>query len=147
LEWDSVIRVVLSMPPHRDLALTKLSVPRPQASGFRRRWLAEPRGQRADWERVMPDGRSIHVREYRDFYLVHWDVASPSRSAVKHLVYDAPHWLVIAAAAGLTALGALMGPGAKVSALGSLMAFGRVLLSYRRPQAVEALVTPLMTTG
>jgi len=74
LRWDDVIRVVLSMPPHRDLAISKGLVPHPSEAGFKRRLLAEPRGQRGDWELVV-DGRAVHVREYDSHYLVHWDRA------------------------------------------------------------------------
>ncbi|ADL18478.1 hypothetical protein ASAC_0070 [Acidilobus saccharovorans 345-15] len=145
MNWDDVVKVVLSMPPHRDLALLKSQLPSPRLSGFRRRWLSEPRGQRADWEKVMPDGRSVHVREYRDHYLVHWDIASPSRSALRHLVYDAPHWLIVAVAAAVTAISVLLGPGAKVGAAGGLMATGNMLLGYRR--SLIAPAEPLRLQG
>lgn len=145
MNWDDIVKVVLSMPPHRDLALLKSQLPSPRLSGFRRRWLSEPRGQRADWEKVMPDGRSVHVREYRDYYLVHWDIASPSRSALRHLLYDAPHWLLIAMTAAVTVIAVLLGPGAKVGAAGGLMATGNMLLGYRR--SLIAPAEPLRAQG
>lgn len=136
-----MIRVVKGLPPHRDVAVYKRLLPRPPEVGFRRRWLAEPRGQRADWEKVLSDGSSVHVREYRDFYLVHWDVASPSRSALKHLVYDAPHWLIIAASAALLAVSIVLGPGAKVGAAGGLLAAGGAIRGLRgRGEEPQALV-------
>lgn len=122
MRWDDVIRVITSLPPHRDLAVPKGLVPHPAASGFRRRRLAEPRGQRSDWEVVLGDGRSVHVREYGDYYLVHWDWASPSRSALKHLLYDAPHWLAPLFGFAVVAVGAAAGVADKVAAAGGLLA-------------------------
>jgi hypothetical protein len=128
LRWDDVIRVVLSMPPHRDLAISKWLVPHPSEAGFKRRLLAEPRGQRGDWELVV-DGRAVHVREYDSHYLVHWDRASPSRSPLRHLLYDAPHWLIPIVAGVAVGISAALGVGPRVGAAGALAAVTQLVTS------------------
>ena len=110
MRWDDVIRVALSTPPHRDLAISKGLVPHPSEAGFKRRLLAEPRGPEGDWELVV-DGRAVHVREYDRHYLVHWDRASPSRSPLRHLLYDASHWLIPIVAGVAVGISAALGVG------------------------------------
>jgi len=114
LRWDDVIRVALSMPPHRDLAISKGLVPHPSEAGFKRRLLAEPRGQRGDWELVV-NGRAVHVREYDRHYLVHWDRASPSRIPI-----------VAGVAVGISTA---LGVGPRVGAAGALAAVAQMVTS------------------
>ncbi len=99
---------VLKRPPHRDIRLDKNSILHPQECGFLRR-RGFPHGQMADWEIVLPDGRSIHVREYRDRYEVHWDKVSPRVSILNHLRKDSPRcWIMLSA--GVAALvGSIVG--------------------------------------
>ncbi len=132
MKWSDVVAVVTAMPPHRDLALIKASLPHPSKCGFvRRRIFSEPRGQKADWELVLPDGRSVHVREYKDYYLVHWDRFSPSVSKLKHLVYDAPHWLVPIVSTIAIVAALLLGLTAKAGAAGGLLAMAPLLSVLR----------------
>ncbi|MGC9072344.1 MAG: hypothetical protein ACP5HK_06625 [Acidilobus sp.] len=133
MRWEDVIRVIASMPPHRDLAVLKGLVPHPSSCGFRRRLLAEPRGQRGDWELVVKDGRSVHVREYGQYYLVHWDRYSPSRSPLGHLTHDAPHWLAPILAGAAFAIALLLGLPARVGAAGALTVTSQLLSSLRWP--------------
>jgi len=107
-KWRLIISRVLELPPHKNIRLDKKSVAHPRECSFRRRW-GLPRGQLADWELVLEDGRGIHVREYRDRLEVHWDKVSPAVSRLKHLLRDSPAcWLLISTSiAG--ALGAVLG--------------------------------------
>lgn len=90
-EWVSIIRKVLALKPHEDILVPKASVKHPLTIGFRRS-IGEPKGQSADYRLRLSDGKSIHVREYRDCYKVHWDMVDPSVDPIRHLKYDAPHW-------------------------------------------------------
>ncbi len=89
--WVSIIRKVLTLKPHEDMLIPKASVKHPLAIGFKRS-IGEPKGQSADYRLRLIDGRSIHVREYKDCYKVHWDIVDPSVNPIRHLKYDAPHW-------------------------------------------------------
>jgi len=90
-EWTNVIKRVLSLKPHKDLYIEKRRVTHPLYAGFRHS-IGEPKGQIADYRLRLINGRSIHVREYKDHYRVHWDIVDPSVNPLLHLKYDAPHW-------------------------------------------------------
>jgi hypothetical protein len=57
--------------------------------------MGEPQGQLADYKWALPDGKSIHVREYLDEYRIHWDMFDVDIDLINHLRYDAPHWWII----------------------------------------------------
>jgi hypothetical protein len=82
------------MPAHTDIIIPKSLIPNPEAEGFRRT-LGEPRGQKADYELTLEDGKRIHLLDYGDHYKAHWDWFSPLVDLIKHLLYDSPHWLVV----------------------------------------------------
>lgn len=109
-DWASVARLILSTPPGQDARIELRQVPHPSSAGFREAsgW---PMGQNADWRLMYSDGRGLHVKEYDDHYLVHWDQCDPAFSAVGHLAKDTPRQFVV----GSMAVGA--GGGAAVAAL------------------------------
>jgi len=90
-EWASIIRGTLKLRPHEDIVIPRSKVKHPLHVGFKRS-IGEPKGQIADYRLRLIDGRSIHVREYKDCYKVHWDIVDPSVNPIEHLRYDAPHW-------------------------------------------------------
>jgi hypothetical protein len=87
VEWSPIIREVLSLPPHVDIVVPKIPLPKEA-----RRTLGEFRGQVADWEIKLEDGRRIHIVEFEDCYKVHWDLVSPHENPIGHLRKDAKHW-------------------------------------------------------
>jgi len=103
--WRDAVRNVLNLPKHKDLKVMKWFLTHPVKAGFKEA-IGEPLGQKTDYRLTLPDGRSIHVREYDYYYLMHWDERDPTVDPVGHLVKDAPHWLVIL---GLIVLGILGG--------------------------------------
>jgi hypothetical protein len=93
-EWEALIQKVLSLPAHKNLKISKDEFLHPLLAGFRKTW-GEFRGELANYRKRLLDGKSIHVREFRRVYKVHWDHVDPSVSLLKHLLKDAPHWLVV----------------------------------------------------
>jgi hypothetical protein len=106
--WEVIIKEILRRPPHKDVIFPKELLPHPKLCGFLRR-IGFPQGQIADWEVVLSDGRSVHVKEFRSKYKVHWDFVSPRVSIIDHLRKDSPKcWIVLSA--GMAALiGSLLG--------------------------------------
>jgi len=100
--WKVVIPSVLANPPHQDLKVDKSIVVHPLKEGFVRR-VGELQGQLADYGKRLSDGKGIHIREYSDYFLIHWDKVDPS-DPVGHLIQDAPHWIIISAIVLGTAL-------------------------------------------
>ena len=83
----------------------KWLVPHPSMIGFEEHF-GDLAGQKTDYRLALPDDRSIHVREYDHYYLIHWDSKDPKIDPIGHLIEDAPHWLAVL---GLTILGILGG--------------------------------------
>lgn len=108
--WDGVTYRVLKFPVHKDIIVSKSTVANPIEEGFTRS-VGDFKGQIADFRRPMPDGRSIHVREFAEHFLVHWDWRDPSLDPIGHLVQDAPHILVLFSLVALAVLGLVLGFG------------------------------------
>jgi len=101
MDMKYMLLQIRSMPAHTDIIIPKSLIPDPEAEGFIRT-LGEPRGQKADYELTLEDGKRIHLLDYGDHYKAHWDWFSPLVDPVKHLLYDSPQWLaVIIAAVGI----------------------------------------------
>jgi len=96
--WRIIIPKVLANPAHEDLKVDKSIVVHPLKEGFVSR-IGEIQGQKADYGKRLSDGKGIHVREYTDCFLVHWDVVDPSADPIGHILNDAPHWIFIGALA------------------------------------------------
>lgn len=101
--WETVVPVVLSKPAHHDVLVSKSDILHPIFAGFDNS-LGNPQGEISNYRRALADGRGIHVREFPDYYAVHWDKFDPNVDWFNHLRYDAPEWgvLVSAAIGGLT---------------------------------------------
>jgi len=86
---DDIIRIVLNLPPHEELVVSKSKWRLPPDA---KKTLGELRGQIADWEITLDDERRIHIVEFEDHYMIHWDFVSPHVNPLKHLRLDAKHW-------------------------------------------------------
>ena len=110
--WVNTIDYVLSFPPHYDLSFSKFELPHPAQSGFVLR-IGEQKGQIADYGTTVGDGHGIHILEFQDHYLVHWDEVDPSISPIDHIVKDAPQYIpllvVLGLGIGLVGLSVAMG--------------------------------------
>ena len=87
-----IIKKVLSLPKHKDLKVAKQTISHPLTLGFRKS-IGDPTGQKADYRLILFDNRSIHIKEYDEYYLIHWDERDPDIDIIGHLIEDAPHWL------------------------------------------------------
>ncbi|MCK6526500.1 hypothetical protein L6R50_02740 [Myxococcota bacterium] len=100
--WHAICHQALAALAHVPHRVPRGSVPEPGEAGFVRHrglWY----GQEADWRFTLPDGRGLHIRQYRDRFDVHWDRACPLKAPVRHLVQDTP-WLVASTAIALLAI-------------------------------------------
>ena len=87
--WWNIEREVLQLPVHTDLKISKWSVSHPRDSGF-----YPSTGERictAHWRKRLYDNKGLHVCEFADHYLIHWDWIDPSANWIGHLILDAPH--------------------------------------------------------
>lgn len=91
LSWPKIFRLVQEHPAHTDVILPKDGLPHPKRAGLAKK-AGVPHGQLADYRKTLPNGRSIHIREYQSYYKVHWDNHDPGTDLVGHLVHDAPEW-------------------------------------------------------
>jgi hypothetical protein len=88
--WAGVLNLVLTQPPHCDLVVPKDSYPHPLQAGFVQHF-GDPKGQIADYRVSLSDGRGIHISEFSDSYVVHWDIVDPLINPLGHIAQDAPH--------------------------------------------------------
>jgi len=98
--WDGIGARVLRKRYHVDLRIAKDAVSHPSSAGLVCH-TGDPRGQRADYRRPLPDGRGIHVKEFADRYEVHWDKVDPTEDFLGHVLADAPHWLLFGGLLGV----------------------------------------------
>lgn len=103
MTWYTIELRVRQRPRHEDIRINKWSVQHPSTAGFYSS-NGEPQGQLADFRKRLSDGRSLHVREYEDCYLAHWDAVDPSDSLIGHLIVDAPLWALLLGILGLGAI-------------------------------------------
>jgi len=97
--WNGVISEVLVLSKHQDLTIIKSKLPvLPQEFHTR---LADEDGQNADFGLALEDGTGIHVKEYDDYYKIHWDQKDPNVDPLGHLIYDSPGWIVAGAVGAL----------------------------------------------
>ncbi len=86
--WWSYENQVLQLPCHTDIRILKNYTSRPENSGYYKS--TGTKTSQAHWRKRLPDDRGIHVIEFQDHYLMHWDRVDPSCSLWGHLVNDAP---------------------------------------------------------
>jgi len=97
--WDAVILEVLNLQKHEDLKISKSKLPDLPLEFHTR--LADEDGQIADYGLALEDGTGIHVKEYDDYYKIHWDQKDPNIDPLGHLIYDSPGWIVAGAVGAL----------------------------------------------
>lgn len=105
--WVAIINEVLKRKAHENIIVPKHEIVPPLEDPIIRfeETMGEPRGQLRDYEYTLPDGRRIHVREFNNYYEVHWDYVSPKIDPIGHLVLDAPHWLKLISVLGMALIG------------------------------------------
>ena len=87
--WNRVINHVLTLPFHQDYKVSRMF-------GLNLPSYAEHRKGLVDEELLdnycvaLVDGSSIHIKVYKDHYLVHRDMYDPNIHPIKHLIFDAP---------------------------------------------------------
>lgn len=88
--WWEIQNRVRQKPVHTDIKVSKASISHPQySSGFYPHF-----GERickGHWRKRLPDNKCLHVMEFENYYLVHWDWVDPALNPIGHLILDAPH--------------------------------------------------------
>lgn len=100
MTWQFVQMKVLQKNCHENIEIQKFHLIHPEKAGFYES-IGEPQGQMADYRKPLNDGRCIHAREFEDHYSIHWDYFDPVKNFIGHLVFDAPHWLVVLCLVGI----------------------------------------------
>ncbi len=123
LDWPALASAVLTLAPGQDLLIKKADIVHPKTVGFRPS-IGLVFGQLADWRLALEDGRGLHVREYLDHYVLHYDATDPSVSFMRHLAEDTPALFKTVLAVGLlgagTAIGAATGDTERGAAIGGI---------------------------
>ena len=101
---QSIIKKVMLLPPHKPIYYLKDEMPHPLNLGFQND-NGEPDGQWADYRFVLDDSKSIHIKEYEEYYSIHWDWVDPRVNWIEHLQRDSPGWYTLSC--GLTGGGLL----------------------------------------
>ncbi len=83
---------VLNYSAHTDVRIEKYDLDRNFLQPYKS-ILADLDGQKGNYRITLDDGKDIHIKEYDDCYLIHWDHANPSKDPIKHLLNDSPHWI------------------------------------------------------
>ena len=85
--WDTLASLVLALPPHQPLEVSRQHLPHPRSCGF-----YESTGLNRKclhhFRKPLPDGRGLHVHVHRRRYVVHWDRVDPSVSVLRHFWHD-----------------------------------------------------------
>ena len=105
----SLIRKVLSNPPHKERLYSRDEIPDPREMGFEES-IGEPVGQLEDARHPTSDGRSIHSRTYEKLIGFHWDTVHPDtlENCIEHLRCDSPFLYTVLCTAGGAGLGVVI---------------------------------------
>jgi hypothetical protein len=85
--WDDAIGHLLTLRRHEDQYFHKSTLPA-LPRYFKKRFGLPTNIDH--FSASLPDGRAIHVKEYHDHYLAHWDQVDPQKNPIGHLIVDAP---------------------------------------------------------
>ncbi|MGB1698024.1 MAG: hypothetical protein ACPHK8_06460 [Thermoplasmatota archaeon] len=87
MAWKQVQTAVLEQPLHAPVRVEKHHVPHPEDVGF---YMSRGLNRSAHRHFRLPiaDQKGLHVLEYDDHYLVHWDRIDPSVSMLGHFLGD-----------------------------------------------------------
>lgn len=89
--WQGIALAALALPRHEKLVVARAGVPHPKESGL---YPSIGLAQKCrHYRKALPDGRGLHVHEYADRFVVHWDAVDPSVSVVRHFLHDVTHAL------------------------------------------------------
>lgn len=84
--WKAVALAALALPQHGKLVVPRDRVPHPKDAGL---YLSVGLAQKCrHYRKALPDGRGLHVHEYADCFVVHWDAVDPSVSVLRHFLED-----------------------------------------------------------
>jgi hypothetical protein len=87
--WQGITLTALALPRHEKLVVSRTGVPHPRDSGL---YASIGLAQKCrHYRKALPDGRGLHVHEYADRFVVHWDAVDPSISVVRHFLEDVTH--------------------------------------------------------
>lgn len=87
---QELIDQVRCLPVHQDKQFPKSTVNKKDIL-HHKSILADRDGQLADYRICLSDGSGLHIKEYENYYKIHWDHYDMATNPLMHLIYDAPH--------------------------------------------------------
>ncbi|MFI5449778.1 MAG: hypothetical protein ACHQ03_08455 [Candidatus Bathyarchaeia archaeon] len=97
--WTVNVNSVLLLQSHQKMTISKFGSTNPSKAGFVRTYIEESENQISDYRRTLPDGRGIHVREFSDCYVIHWDKVCPLVNPIEHINQDTQYGPALSALA------------------------------------------------
>jgi len=94
--WGEAISTVLKLPLHKEIVIPAENLPHPKLIGFRETKLGIKKGAKKQYRLKLPDGKSLHLLEYKGYYTLHWDKRDPRENPIAHLTADFPELLIVA---------------------------------------------------
>ena len=112
--WRMNVDNMVFLQAHQEMRVPKFGSTNPLQAGFVQTYIEEAKGQIANYRMTLPDGRGIHLLEFLDCYMMHWDKKCPLLNPIEHIKEDAPQYapvLAILAVAGIVGFAVLLASG------------------------------------
>jgi hypothetical protein len=108
-DWKGIINYVrITQPAHVNTFVQKGLYVHPLEDGFIPSF-GDSKNLVPHFRKSLPDGSGIHVLEYSDGYLLHWDYVDAITDPLGHIKQDAPQYLpLMNAVIGFGVLGVLL---------------------------------------
>jgi hypothetical protein len=91
--WTGIINCVrMTLPAHQNLQVSKQPYVHPLQDGFALS-IGDSKDLVPHYRKSLSDGSGIHILEYSDCYLIHWDFVDAVTNPIGHIHQDAPQYV------------------------------------------------------